>query len=204
MRLALFDFDGTLTHGDTLLPFLRAHCGGARYAIALIRSGPALAAYALKIMRNDTAKEHLLRHAAGGERLQDLRRSGEVFMRDHLPQMLRRDTMGNLAEHRKLGDTCLLVSASLDVYLAPWAQAQGFDAVLCSSLETSLDGRVTGRLQGGNCHGQEKVERVRRWLDGRTPSHVVAYGDSPGDRQMLEFADVQHWIGSGRRKTPQR
>lgn len=198
MQLALFDFDGTLTRGDSLLPFLRFHCGALRYAAGLAWASPALAAYALRVMRNDVAKEHLLRRMLSGQAIEAVRASGAAFAAQRLPSMLRPDTMARLAEHRARGDACVLVSASLDAYLGPWAGAQGFAAVLCSSLDTTAEGQVTGRLHGGNCFGAAKVERVRRWLDGRQPERVVAYGDSAGDAQMLAFAHDGHWVGAFR------
>jgi phosphatidylglycerophosphatase C len=86
------------------------------------------------------------------------------------------------------------VSASLDVYVEPWAQAQGFDAILSSVLAVE-DGVVTGRLFEGNCYGVEKVRRIRSWLNDRRPEQIWAYGDSRGDREMLALADVAHYRG---------
>ncbi|MBK6744559.1 MAG: hypothetical protein IPG66_16985 [Hydrogenophilales bacterium] len=53
---------------------------------------------------------------------------------------------------------------------------------------------VTGHLQGGNCHGAEKVNRIIKLLDGQDVCHITAYGDSAGDREMLAYADQGCWI----------
>jgi phosphoserine phosphatase len=55
------------------------------------------------------------------------------------------------------------------------------------------DCRCTGDLEGGNCRGPEKARRLARWLDG-SAAHVVAYGDSAGDRELLAAADVGVWV----------
>ncbi len=59
----------------------------------------------------------------------------------------------------------------------------------------------TGDLDGPNCRGAEKVHRLHAWLDehhgGRCGVEVVAYGDSPGDRELLADADAAHWVGAG-------
>jgi phosphatidylglycerophosphatase C len=99
-----------------------------------------------------------------------------------------------LHAHQEAGDTCVLVSASLDVYLQPWADQQGIDAVLCSGLEINPQQRVTGRLTPANCYGPEKARRIRAWLDGRQPSHITAYGDSRGDEEMFALADTVHLV----------
>jgi hypothetical protein len=43
------------------------------------------------------------------------------------------------------------------------------------------------------------VRRLHHWLDeqcgGRSAVDLVAYGDSPGDRELLADADVAHWVG---------
>lgn len=197
MRLALFDFDGTLTTGDSLLPFLRQVVGPVRYAAGMALMSPVLAAYAIKLVRNDVAKQLLLGHLIGGLPHADLEASGQRFAAEGIERMLRPHMMARLTRHRDQGDLCVLVSASLDVYLKPWARARGFDEVLCSSLGVDAEGRVTGRLDGGNCFGPAKRERIDAWLGGRRPGHIVAYGDSRGDREMLALANEAYLLRRG-------
>src|SRR6185503_6724471 len=64
--VAAFDFDGTLTRRDTLLPFLARGLGWPRFLRALLLSGPWMAGYALKLVRNDVAKARLLKMALAG------------------------------------------------------------------------------------------------------------------------------------------
>lgn len=194
MRLALFDFDGTLTTRDTLMPFLRYYAGTGPFLAGLLRLAPQLAAYTLRVQRNDVTKESVLRHFLRGVDIDQLQRIGVEFAREQVPTLIQPATMERLRAHRARGDVCVLVSASLDVYVAPWAKAQGFDTVLCSSLE--LDGgSVTGRLLGRNCYGAEKVNRIQTWLAGRKPVNIVAYGDSRGDREMLALANEAYYRG---------
>jgi len=192
MHLALFDFDGTLSTRDSLMPFLRHHAGTARFVHGLLATSPALGAYALRLMRNDVAKQQLLRWFLRGQTVEMLEASGQRFATGPLAALLRPTMMQRLREHQQRGDTCVLVSASLGCYLRPWAVSQGFEAVLCSEL-ASQDGGVTGQLVGANCHGPEKVRRIQTWLNGRTPTHISAYGDSSGDTEMLALADSPHY-----------
>jgi phosphatidylglycerophosphatase C len=87
-----------------------------------------------------------------------------------------------------------MISASLAVYLAPLGRQLGFDAVLATALEVGSDGRLTGRLEGANVRGQEKVDRLRQWL-GVDTCELWAYGDSDGDRELLALADHGYRIG---------
>lgn len=193
-RLALFDFDGTLTTRDSLIPFLRFAAGEGRFWAGALRSAPSLLTFAVQPSTNSQAKQTLLTNVIAGRAREELGAWGERFARDRIPSLLRPSTMQRLLNHRTAGDVCVLVSASLDVYLQPWARANGFDAVLCSELETDGSGRVTGRIVDANCHGPEKARRINAWLQGRTPGHITAYGDSRGDREMLAMAQVANWI----------
>ncbi len=48
--------------------------------------------------------------------------------------------------------------------------------------------RVTGRFDGPNCRGEEKVRRLREAF-GDDIRLEAAYGDTSGDRAMLALAD---------------
>jgi phosphatidylglycerophosphatase C len=107
----------------------------------------------------------------------------------------------SLHGHADAGHTVLLVSASFEVYLRPLAELLGAHDVLAVRLEVGDDGILTGRLEGPNCRGPEKVVRLHDWLDrhagGRGAVHLTAYGDSRGDRELLADADESHWFGRG-------
>ena len=71
----------------------------------------------------------------------------------------------SLRRHVDAGDTVVLVSASFEVYLRPLAALLGAHDVLAVRLEVDADGILTGRLDGPNCRGPEKVVRLHEWLD---------------------------------------
>ena len=52
-----------------------------------------------------------------------------------------------------------------------------------------LDGSLTGRLQGKNCYGPEKVRRINEVVDKSDYDITFAYGDSRGDLEMLKMSD---------------
>lgn len=187
--VAAFDFDGTLTRRDTLLPFLRYTLGTTavmRHALIL---APTLAAYCLGMLRNDIAKERVLAQTLGGIAMEELRDQAARFAEHQLPGLMRPEAMRRFDWHKKQGHRCLVISASLDIYVKPWAIQAGFDEVLASQLETLTDGRITGNLLGGNCFGIEKVRRLEALLGARNSYTLYAYGDSRGDKELLATAD---------------
>lgn len=191
--VAVFDFDGTLTTRDTLFPFLLHVVGLTRFVSRLVRSVPALIGYATRTLPNDVAKQRLLINYLSGMGNQELEMLGKSFANDVLPTMLRKRAMDRMQWHQKQGHSCVVISASLDVYLTPWAAQFGIDKVLCTSLETGNDGIVTGRLATKNCYGVEKCRRLEEWLGTRSDFCIYAYGDSRGDRELLAMADYSFY-----------
>ncbi|HEX6422292.1 MAG TPA: HAD-IB family hydrolase [Acidimicrobiales bacterium] len=190
--LAAFDFDGTLAHRDTLVPFLRQARGTARVAYALGRSaGHARDRDALKV----AAIGHLFRGVPADE----LDRRGRAYAAT-LPGLLRPEMLERLRWHRGEGHAVVIVSASLGVYLRPLAEHLGIDAALAVELVRDGDGLLTGGVVGElNTRGPEKVARLRAWAAERfgpaAAFELWAYGDSAGDEQMLAVADHPTWVG---------
>ncbi len=204
--VAAFDFDGTLTHGDTLLPFLATALGWPRFAWALLRSSPWLVGHALRLVRNDIAKARLFKAALAGVATAEVQRWAERWVCEQLPGQLRGaedPTMARLAWHRSEGHCCVMVSASPDIYLERAAELLGFDGLVCTQMEVESKGldlgeALTGRMKTPNCHGEQKVIRLQAWLSERYDGAALAsmtlyaYGDTSGDKAMLRMAQ-QAW-----------
>ena len=50
------------------------------------------------------------------------------------------------------------------------AHELGADGAIGTRLAVSEEGTLTGRYEGRNCRGEEKVRRLREWIDGRGES----------------------------------
>lgn len=192
--VAAFDFDGTITHRDTLFSFLLYAVGPLRlgwYAITLI---PVLGGYALRLIPNSPAKERVFRRILRGRSEQWLQRMATRFAADVLPSKVRPEALQRLAWHKGQGHRCVVISASLEDYLRPWAEVAGFDGVIATRLQRDNDGRLSGCYDGENCYGPEKVRRLREWLGPNSENvELYAYGDSGGDRELLEFANHAYY-----------
>ena len=183
-----------------MTPFLRRAAGRRLWATLLAHPG-AVAASAIHRDR-DRLKE-LACSALRGIDGSAIDRLGEAFAAEVADRWLRDDTLARLRRHRELGHDVILASASLDVYLRPLAARLVVDEVVCTRLERAPDGRLTGRLLGANCRGEEKARRVREWLAGAglADAELWAYGDSPGDRPLLSVADHPVWVDDARLET---
>jgi HAD superfamily hydrolase (TIGR01490 family) len=189
-QLALFDFDGTLTRTDTMFAFVRAVRGPVALFVGLLLLSPWLTAHRLGLLSAQHAKTRLLRWFFGGMTRAELLRHGSAFA-SRIDGLLRPAAMDRLAWHRAHGHEVWIVSASVDVWLRPWADDRGI-RVLCT--EAAFDGDVfRGALATPNCNGPEKERRIRAAVDLSRYATIYAYGDSAGDAEMLALAD-ESWF----------
>ena len=61
-KIFVFDFDGTLTHADTLLAFIRFACGPVRMCMGFALYAPLLVLMKLKLYPNYKAKQKVFAH----------------------------------------------------------------------------------------------------------------------------------------------
>lgn len=184
--IAFFDFDGTITRQDSLWAFLRFACGPLRLAAGLLRSLPFLVLYKLGRMDNQCAKEKLLARFFAGmpaERFHSLCRR---FAQERLPALVRAGAAKEMVRLREKGFILVVVSASPEDWLRDWAKDLQVE-LIASRLELK-EGRLTGRLEGKNCHGEEKVRRILEKYRLADYGDIYAYGDTAGDRPMLALA----------------
>jgi phosphatidylglycerophosphatase C len=133
------------------------------------------------------AKEVLLAAAFGGLTVAEFARQAEDFAHARLLRQLRPAGTAALAAHREAGHRVVIVSASPEPLLRPVAAA--LQAELVATRLATPGGRVTGRLNGRNCWGPEKLRRLREHI-GVPFRLVAAYGDSRGDHELLAAAET--------------
>jgi phosphatidylglycerophosphatase C len=186
MNLALFDFDGTISFGDTWTPFIRFALSPTRRAVGVARLSPWIAGYKLGVVSASAGRRATARVVFRGQPEVEVRARGERYAREMLPQGMRPEALDRIAWHRAEGDTIVVVSASLDVYLSPWCRQHGLE-LICSELEASR-GVMTGRYVGRDCIGPEKARRVRERFALEQYPVIYAYGDTEDDLDMLALA----------------
>lgn len=186
--VAVFDFDGTLTYHDSLLPFLIFIVGPFKTFLALATKLPILIGFLFGRHSRQNVKEKILTSLLGGMSAALVQEKGKEFAQKKLGKLLRPDGMKRLRWHQHQRHRCILISANLDVYLHPWSLQENFNDLLCSNLQI-VEGKITGFLNGKNCRGPEKTKRLLELLGNRENFVLYAYGDSPGDKELLQMAD---------------
>ncbi len=194
--VAAFDFDGTITTSDSLRDFVRYTVGLGRFAVGVMCASPWLIGLLAGVCERGSAKARFLAATIGGMTQRELEEAAQQYATRQLPALIRPEMAARIQEHRRLGHRLVLVSASPALYLKYCAAAIGFDAVLATELEFR-DGRFSGSFALPNCWGAEKVRRLQDWFGSDPPEVLYAYGDSPGDREMLALADHAWLRGLG-------
>lgn len=184
--LVAFDFDGTLTVRDSFTAFLKWRGSPARHALGMIRLFPAAVAYVFDRNRGKI-KAAAIREFLRGVSIEDLERQARAFAQSEAPRLFRPDALAVWRRWRAKGARLVIVTASPDIVVAPFARGLGADLLIGSRLAIDADGKVAGALDGANCRGAEKVTRLRE-IFGDDLSLAAAYGDTSGDREMLAIA----------------
>jgi HAD superfamily phosphoserine phosphatase-like hydrolase len=106
---------------------------------------------------------------------------------------LRKKGVRTLSEAVAEGSDVVIVSASIINWVEPFFSDYG-GAVKVEG--TKIDVRndiVTGKFLTKNCYGEEKVKRISRRYPNRKSYYLIAFGDSKGDRRMLDYADEAYY-----------
>ena len=184
--LALFDFDGTITNKDTFLEFIKFYKGNLRFYSGMLLLSPWLVLFKLKIFENWKAKEMVLKYFFKGENQADFKLKSQIFAKDIIPTMIRPKALQQLKKHIENGDKVIIISASAENWISSWVEQ--FNIPLLATRLEIKNGLITGNLEGKNCYGAEKINRLKIFLNNETYDKIYAYGDSSGDRELLAFA----------------
>src|SRR5688572_28491210 len=114
MNLALFDFDGTISLGDTWTPFLRYSATRPRVAAATLLLSPMILGYKAGSISARRSRSVVARLAFAGRRADAIRDVGRTYAREVLPGVMRQQALERIDWHQRRGDRVVVVSGSLD------------------------------------------------------------------------------------------
>jgi phosphatidylglycerophosphatase C len=184
-----FDFDGTLTVRDSYIAFLKWRAGPARYAWGMVRLIPAALAYVLHRDRG-RIKAAATREFLRGVPRHTLKADAQAFADQFSRSLLRPDALATWERWRGEHVRLVIVTASPEITVAPFARGLGADALIGTELSFDTQDRVTGGFSTPNCRGLEKVTRLNAAF-GAELELRAAYGDTGGDREMLAMAQIK-------------
>ncbi len=186
---ALFDFDGTLCKGDSIIPLCWfAKKQGLSTRRQLLKGIGAAIRFKLGRLPIERAKEEALCWIKGRTEA-EMAAFAHEFCRQVLVPNFFPEGIAALRRQRDEGCTVLLVTASPAFYLMPMKEILGVDDVIGTQLALDENSRYTGQVTGANCRGAQKPVRIAEYLAAKgealDSNASRAFGNSTGDLPMM-------------------
>ena len=181
-RLAVFDFDGTLIKGDSIVRYIlyavaKGHLSPFNIPFQLINVYKTLT----KRITNEEGKSNALAFLGRMSKTEQEAFNADFCMMKLIPHIYK---MGieRMKKHRRQGDLVLLLSASPESYMQHLLGLLPVDGVLASPTDTQ------GRVSVTTRH-HEKVRRLQCFTQGLEIDwpNSWAYGDSAADLPVMRL-----------------
>lgn len=202
-KLAVFDFDGTITSRDSFNDIIIWKFGFFRFLIRMISLAPLIFLYKIGVVDNAVPKCRMFKSFFKGMKEEDFFKICETYSLTRIDPIVRKQTRELIERHREMGHRLIIVSASLESWIYPWARKNSFEEVIASKPEI-VNGLLTGSFMGENCYGIEKTNRLQQRFPKRFDYFIYAYGDSEGDRELIKYADQGIYINRKARTNSSR
>ena len=184
--IAFFDFDGTITTKDTLLEIIKFQKGAAAFYKGFLLLSPYLVAMKFNLLSNQLVKEKVIKYFFEGTSVEEFQKKCTEFSVRILPQLIRPAALQMIYDLRQKNFEIVVVSASPRNWFEDWCSKNNL--LMISTILEVLNGRITGKLIGNNCHGEEKVKRIKESYNLTEYETIYCYGDTKGDKPMLKLA----------------
>ena len=129
MRIALFDFDGTITRTDSLIDFIQLSVGKVSYYKGLFLLSPFLFAYCIKLIPNYIAKEKLISYFFKDWDQLRFEQLAAQYSLNKIDLITRPNAMKKILWHKEQGHKIVIVSASIESWLKPWCDRNNIELI---------------------------------------------------------------------------
>lgn len=189
-KLYLFDFDGTLTYKDTMFLFLKFY-NPQKYFWSFAKHIPLFILVKLHLANAERVKKSFIASILKGQREVTLQKKAQEFFDEFYPEIIRENALDFIKNIDKENTESFLVSASLDIWTKPFAEKFGMKLI---ATEAKFENETfTGHFSTKNNNGIEKVNRIKKEIEGKKFDKIIAFGDTSGDKPMLSLAHESHY-----------
>ncbi len=189
-KLYCFDFDGTLTYKDTMFMYLKFY-NPTKFRLQFLKHVPLFILLKLKLAETEKVKKSFIGSILKGQTQEKIEKRSQQFFEHYYPGIVRENALDFINNIDRDNTQSLLVTASLDIWARPFAEA--FEMQLVATRAEFKNGVFTGNFIGKNCNGQEKLERIKSEITNSKYDKIIAFGDTSGDRPMLKWANEGHY-----------
>ncbi len=195
-KLAIYDLDKTITRRATFPPFIWHVL--RHYRPLRIWALPFMAlttlGYGLKLVSRERLKEMNLALLLGKSvQAEDANRIATSFARATIESNTLSAAIARMEDDRRNGFRIVIASASYAFYVRAIADLLDIGTVIATNCVAKRGDAFSSSIDGANCYGQAKLDRVMGWLDDQNidskSTHIRFYSDHVSDAPCLEFAD---------------
>ncbi len=183
--LAVFDFDGTITRKDTFIDFLAFSFGKKRLYLSLLKYAFQGFGYAIGIYPNYKYKELIFSTFFKGTTVDYAQQLGDKYAKERIVEICLPQALARIAYHKAQGHDLVLLTASPSLWIQAWSDTLGFD-IIATNFQIK-DNRFTGKIEGKNCYGKEKIARLGAHYNLADYAESYGYGDSKADLYFMQL-----------------
>ena len=196
-KLAIFDIDYTITKKETLMEFfkyaVKQDIRNIRFLPRALFSG---LMYLLKVYNEKEVKEHFLKFIDKINE-KDLAILVKKFYEEKLSTILYKDALNMMKKLKKEGYDIYLISASPEFYINEFYAIDEVDKIIGCRFSFK-DGIFTRTMDGENCKGEEKVKRLKKFLEDENIDvdfkESYMFSDSLSDEPLLRLVGKPYLI----------
>lgn len=189
-KLYFFDFDGTLTYKDTMFLYLKFY-NSAKFNFQFLKHIPLFILLKLKLASAEKVKKSFISSILKGQSKTKIEEKSQQFFEKYYPEIIRENAIEFIKNIDREHTESYLVTASLDIWVKPFAEK--FKMNLLATRAEFKNEIFTGNFVGNNCNGGEKVHRIKEAIQGKKFDKTIAFGDTSGDKEMLEWVNESHF-----------
>jgi len=186
---AIFDYDGTIIAGYSILAFLKERV--RRREIGAADVARTVVSIAQSALGRIDSRELIARgmHEWSGRELADLEALGEHLFETELRQRIYPEVRELIESHRRRGHVLVIATSAAPFQVEAVARELGVENVLCTRLEVR-DGVLTGKSKGPILWGRAKAEAVREFARRHRLDLAQSYFYADGDEDVALMEQV--------------
>ncbi|WP_244834781.1 HAD-IB family hydrolase [Clostridium sp. BJN0001] len=203
-KIAIFDVDYTIIKKESLMQLILYifKKNKTKYLKNLIIGAFSGILYLFKIYDERKVKEKTLSFLKGIKK-QKIEKLSREFFKDVLKNILYKDALNMIRKLKKEGYEIYLITASPEFYMNQFYNINEVDKVIGTKFSYTDKDEFTGKMEGNNCKGEEKVLRLITYL---TENNICVdfrksymFSDSLSDKPLLDMTGNSYLINFNRK-----
>lgn len=190
-KIYVFDFDGTLTKRDTLVP-LSIYFAKKGYIKSFLTFFFNYVLFKLKISANESLKRNFAKYFFRGKSIDEIKELLYDFFETQVKY--KNKVYNDFINAVKNRNKVIIVSANFDFVVNTWLDFIDLKDVIVVATELEIDNKYfTGRINGDVCRGLTKAKRLKKAIDTNA-YYIVSYADEVSDRDIMSLSNEQIWV----------